>query len=479
MPSRPWQPFLTLVADAVRARLPGRTHERSEDGITSNADHRREQLANLSTAAYVRLQIAKLRGRFVPEERKREVMDEAIVKTAQDAFEVIGNMKGVMMKLAQFASFQPGVPEGAREQLKALQSAAPSMTYELVAECIERELGSAPDVVFARFDREPLASASIGQVHRARMHDGREVAVKVQYPGADDAIRADIANAGVFIKAVEAIDSGGPDRDAILNEVAARVVEEVDYLQEARNQKWFANRYRGHPFVKIPEVIDELSTPRVLVTEYVEGRRFYDVLDSSADWRDRTGEIIFRFAFTSILLDGVFSGDPHPGNYLFMDDGRVCFLDFGLVKHMDTRERTLLRGPMAAMVDGDVAALRSTLGELGVLKRDATLTDDELWPLFEQILGAVSEDATVKCSMERATTEREERREGRRDLRGQLELTPLVVFFMRYRRGTWAVLAHLGAEGNWHRMLREVLYNDEPSTELGAAWAHAEARARA
>jgi predicted unusual protein kinase regulating ubiquinone biosynthesis (AarF/ABC1/UbiB family) len=473
MPELPWKPLLTLVTDAVRARLPWRVHEKSEAGITSGADHRRELLANLGSNAYLRMQIAKLRARFVPEEKKREVMNEAMIKTAQDAYEVVGNMKGVMMKLAQFASFQPGVPEGVRDELKALQAAAPTMTYELAARCIEDELGAPPDEVFARFDREPVASASIGQVHRARTHDGLDVAVKIQYPGVDEAIRSDLENAGVIVQAIETFDGDAPDRTPILNEVAARVAEEVDYLREATNQRWFAERYRDHPFVKVPVVVDAYTTARVLTTEFVEGRGFYDVLDDAQADRDRIGEIIFRFAFTSVLSDGVFSGDPHPGNYLFMDDGRVCFIDFGLVKHMDTTERELLRAPMEAMVNGDVGALRSSLLQLGVLRGDATIADPDLWSVFEQILGAVSEDAPYKCSMERRIADGEDRR----DLRGQLEFTALVVFFMRYRRGTWSVLAHLGAEGNWHRMLREVLYGDPASTEIGHAWAEAAAPA--
>lgn len=469
MARKPWRPLLTLVSDAVRARLPWRVHERSDAGITENADHRREQLAKMGSDAYVRLRMARLRTRFAPEDKRREAVDEVIVRTAQDAFEVVGNMKGAMMKLAQFASFQPGVPEGARAQLKALQSAAPPMTYELAAGCIERELGGEPERVFARFDREPVASASIGQVHRAQTHDGTEVAVKVQYPGVDEAIRADLANADMFVKAMSAMQDGD-DPTPILGEVAARVSEELDYLQEASNQRWFAERYRGHPFVKIPEVVGELTTARVLTTEFVDGRAFYDVLNDPQQARDRFGEIVFRFAFTSVLADGVFSGDPHPGNYLFMDDGRVCFLDFGLVKRTHDDERLLLRAPMEAMVNGDVDALRASLHALSVLRPESTISDRDLWSLFERILGHVSEDVPHRCTLDGATDEAEQRRERRGDFRRDLTFTPLVVFFMRYRRGTWSVLAHLGAEGNWHRMLREILYGEAASTDVGRAW---------
>ena len=152
----------TLVTDSIRAWLPGESAERSQAGIPVDAGHRREQLSRLGTSAWLRLQVARLVGRVAGEDRAKAMLDDAIVKTAEDAYEVVGNMKGAMMKLAQFASFQPGIPAAAREKLKALQTQAPSMTAELAAECIERELGSHPDELFARFDRTPIASAPIG-----------------------------------------------------------------------------------------------------------------------------------------------------------------------------------------------------------------------------------------------------------------------------------------------------------------------------
>jgi predicted unusual protein kinase regulating ubiquinone biosynthesis (AarF/ABC1/UbiB family) len=328
----------SIALDTVKAWLPAEDGARSDAGIPIDADHRRDQLTRMGTSAWLRLQIARLHSRLVNDERAHEIRQEAIVRTAKDALEVVGNMKGVMMKFAQFASFQPQVPESAREHLKQLQAAAPPMTSELAAECIERELGASPTDVFARYHHDPIASASIGQVHRARTKDGRDVAVKVQYPGVDDAIRSDLANAEGFIKTFGAALGEDGDLTPHLEEVARRVGDELDYETEAENQRFFAERYRGHPFVKVPDVLEELTTPRVLTSEFVIGRGFYDVLGDPARDRDRFGEIIFRFAFTSVFADGVFSGDPHPGNYLFLDDGRVCVLDFGLVKRTTPEE---------------------------------------------------------------------------------------------------------------------------------------------
>ena len=467
--------LLTLVRDAIRGWLPFFDGTRSDAGIPTDARHRREQLAKLGTSGLLRLRIAQLRGRLAGEDRKKEIVEEALVRTAADAYEVVGNMKGTMMKLAQFASFQPQMPEAAREQLKALQTAAPAMTPELASSCIERELGARPDEVFTHFEMEPIASASIGQVHRAITRERLDVAVKVQYPGVDDAIRSDLSNATMVIKTMTAAAGEDADFSEHLEEVAGRVGEELDYELEARNQRWFADRYRGHPFVKIPDVVDDLTTSRVLTTEFVRGRGFYDVLDDPQEQRDRFGEIIFRFAFTSVFCDGVFSGDPHPGNYLFCDDGGVCFLDFGLVKRMDDTERALLRGPMEAIVTGDRAHLRSSLEAIGVLKPTSEIDADMLWKLFVRVLGPVDEDRPMRSSLDDQRDGPDDMdRERRRALRRQLDFPATVLFFMRYRRGTWSVLAHLGAEANWHRIMREILFGDPPSTPIGDAWRRAD-----
>ncbi len=473
---------LAIARDTVSAFLPGPDGAHSDAGIPTDAGHRRDQLTRMGSSAWLRLQVARLRGRLAgDEERARELRQEAVVRTAKDALEVVGNMKGVMMKFAQFASFQPQVPESAREHLKQLQAAAPPMTSELAGECVERELGDAPSVVFASWDADPVASASIGQVHRATTRDGREVAVKVQYPGVDEAIRSDLSNAEGFIKTFGTALGEDGDLTPHLREVAARVGEELDYITEATNQRFFAERYRGHPFVVVPDVVGEHTTPRVLTSEFVHGRGFYDILDGPQELRDRYGEIIFRFAFTSVFVDGVFSGDPHPGNYLFLDDGRVCFLDFGLVKRTTPEEFEMLRAPMAALVSGDRNELRSSLTRLGALKPDADVDDELLWKVFVRILGPVDVDEPRKCTMERPGEPDPDNidelsdlsREQRREVGRQLDMPPAALFFMRYRRGMWSVLAHLGAEANWHRITREILFADEPSTEIGRGWAAA------
>jgi predicted unusual protein kinase regulating ubiquinone biosynthesis (AarF/ABC1/UbiB family) len=345
------------------------------------------------------------------------------------------------------------------------------MAYELVSEVVTRELGSPPEKAFDAFDDEPMAAASIGQVHRARTHDGRDVAVKVQYPGVDEAIKADLQNADMLFQTVAAM-YGGFDPRALLEEVVARMTEEFDYRREAANQRHFAEQYRGHSFVKIPEVVGETSGERVLTTELVRGRRFYDVLDDPQPRRDAYGEIISRFAQQSIG-DGLFSGDPHPGNYIFMDDGRICFLDFGLVKRLTPDEATLLRAPGVAMLSGDIAGLEATLKDLGVIPDGVAIERDRLAEFFSVMLGPVSDDVPFRYTRKAvgdAFRQIALPDSPFRDIQEVLKFPAMLAIWQRYTFGTSAVLGHLEAEANWHRITREFLFGDPPSTEIGARW---------
>src|SRR5205807_7122169 len=221
----------------------------------------------------------------------------------------------------------------------SLQADAEPMEPVLVAAVIESELGRPPEQLFADFSPEPIAAASIGQVHAARLHDGTEVAVKVQYPGVAEAIRDDLANTELLFTFVKIAKGVVPqyrnfDVRAVADEIAARMGEEVDYGTELANQMEFAEHYRRHPFVRVPEVFPELSSDRVLTMQMVHGRRWPASGEVDQELPDRWGEAINRFFFGSIARFGVFNADPHPGNYLFHDDGTVTFLDFGCVKRL-------------------------------------------------------------------------------------------------------------------------------------------------
>ena len=201
---------------------------------------------------------------------RREELDASFeLRSAEEVAAVLGNMKGVMMKLGQMASYvDESVPEPIRNAMAGLLQDAPPMAPELAASVVERELGAPPERVFLEWDPVPIAAASIGQVHRAITRDDLAVAVKVQYPGVDEAIAADLDNYDFFVNLFSTLFPGS-DVGPFIDEIRVRVQEELDYRQEADNQRLFADYYEGHPFIHIPKVLDELSTGRVLTTELV------------------------------------------------------------------------------------------------------------------------------------------------------------------------------------------------------------------
>ena len=276
--------------------------------------------------------------------RSAEASDLALsrrqLETAKQIVAALGTMKGAAMKLGQVMSFLDVglVAEEFREEfqheLAKLRDAAPTVSFRQMRKVIEEDLGESISDAFAEFDEEPIAAASIGQVYRARLADGREVAVKVQYPGVAAAVRSDMQNLGMILRLMKRM-APGLDAKATAEEIRLRIGEELDYELEAQNQRRMARLYRDHPFIYVPDVITSLSHERVLVSEFVDGTGFEDLKERPQADRDRLGEIIFRFFFGSMYRHHEFSGDPHPGNFLLLDDGRVAFLDFGLYKRID------------------------------------------------------------------------------------------------------------------------------------------------
>lgn len=267
-----------------------------------------------------------------------------------------------------------GLLEPMRAALAGLQADAPPMSTALAAGVIEAELGQSPEQAFAWWDPTPTAAASIGQVHRARTHDGTDVAVKVQYPGVDDAIRADLGNLGLVMRAVQ-VAYPGLDSGPLVAELRARLSEELDYRAEAAHQRRFAAYFRGHPCIHVSEVIDRFSTRRVLTTEWADGVSWESMLGWSQDERDLVAETMFRFSLRRIWDLHAFNGNPHPGNYLFSPGGRVTFLDFGMVKTFSPADTGVFRQMIQALVtDDDIAGFRR-VEEAGILPGAHNLSD--------------------------------------------------------------------------------------------------------
>src|SRR2546423_2389396 len=269
------------------------------------------------------------------EEGASKALEKRHIEAAEQIVTVLGTMKGAAMKLGQVMSFLDVglVPEEYRDEfqrkLGELRDAAPNVRFDDMRKVMEEEFDEPLNEVFAAFEEEPIAAASIGQVYRARLHDGRDVAVKVQYPGVAGAVRADMQNLGLILRLMKRV-APGIDVQALAEEVRLRIYEELDYELEAQNQRALARIFRRHPFIVVPDVHTGLSHERVVVTEFVEGAKFEELKTYPQDDRYRLGEIIYRFFMGCLYRHRKFSGDPHPGNFMLMADGEVAFLDLGL-----------------------------------------------------------------------------------------------------------------------------------------------------
>ncbi len=256
---------------------------------------------------------------------------------AERAAEVLGTLRGVAAKVGQMASYVDGVvPEGQREAyetaLRKLREQAPTSTSADVRALVERELGAPISELFRDWEDEPVASASIGQVHRARMADGRVVAVKVQHTGIAQAMESDLQNVGMLESVIGTMAGKGVNSRGLLEEVKTRFREELDYTLEARRQREFAQLFEGDPQIYVPQVITERSSGRVLTSEFVVGQGLDDAAKLGESERRAYAEALWRFVFKGNLVGGMFNADPHPGNYVFQPDGRIAFLDFGCVQ---------------------------------------------------------------------------------------------------------------------------------------------------
>jgi predicted unusual protein kinase regulating ubiquinone biosynthesis (AarF/ABC1/UbiB family) len=414
-------------------------------------------------------------------EQAAEALDQRHLEAAERMVQTLGKMKGAAMKVGQLASFidteflPPEYRELYQEQLATLRSTAPPMPWEKVRGVLDEEWEDPVEELFQDFDHEAAAAASIGQVHRATLPDGRRVAVKIQYPGVADAIAADMRNAGLILRMAKAL-APGLDAKAAAEELKERVLEELDYELEAQSQRAFARGYRDHPFIHVPDVVTRLSTERVLVSEWVDGVGFEDVRALPQPERDRFGEIVFRFCFGSIFHLQHFNADAHPGNYLLMPDGRVAFLDFGMTKHLDREQIDLEIAALEALVDDDPERLRVSLHDLGFLNDPRKVDAELLMEHVRAIGGWYMEDREVTIDsarvMEAIAAVSDPRSSFYRLMRRE-NLPANELMGRRMESGLLAVLGQLCATRNWYRIGREWWFGDRPATELGeaeAAW---------
>ncbi len=418
-------------------------------------------------------------GRLVAGLRARAGDDGAVERfherTADRYTELLGASKGALMKAGQILSMVDADAIGVagfapyQQALARLRADAPPMAAALVRAVLDDELDSGA-ACFAEFDDEPIAAASIGQVHRAVMHDGRAVAVKIQYPGVAQAIRDDLANTELlttFMRLGAAATGMTIDIRAMAAEITARVTEEVDYRHEAEMITIFADLHRGHPFIRVPEVIPEASGDRVLTMTYLDGMGWAEAQHADQDLRNTWAEVIFRFINTGPRHGNVAQVDPHPGNFRFNPDGTVGCLDFGCVQTLAERPRWLFMAMMHAGIEGRYNDCRALMREMGLVSAEVSPAD--LRRMVTDMTHATSQPQPVVYTAEQMTRSLHALFGGEQKSlpAGQMAVTREFVFLPRIQIAFDHVAAGLRATVPVRSILEDLAGLTEPTTELG------------
>jgi len=325
-------------------------------------------------------------GKRIGGKSAEAVAAELQARTAEQMFKVLGELKGGAMKLGQAMSiFEAALPEEVagpyRAMLTKLQDSAPPLPAARIHELLAEELGDDWRSRFLEFDDTPAAAASIGQVHRAISHDGRVVAVKVQYPGADKALIADL-NQMMRMGKVFASWIPGLDIKPLLQELRDRAIEELDYLRESQSQRAFAVAFEGDPDFLIPHVL--AAAPHVLVSEWIDGRPLSSIIkDGTPEERDHAGELYERFLLAGPFRAGLLHSDPHPGNFRMTPDGRLCVLDFGAVAVLPDGLPPAMGSLLRIAMSGDAETVMEGLRAEGFIRPNVDLDPQQVLDYLE------------------------------------------------------------------------------------------------
>lgn len=379
---------------------------------------------------------------------------DAAIATARKLVARMGHLKGLVMKAGQIASYMPGsLPPAAQEVLAELQAQSTPMAFSRIEEVLASELGAPSAELFETIDPRSFAAASIGQVHRAR-YAGAPVAVKVQYPGIEDAIRSDLKMVNVIAR-MSTI--GSPlDGGALSRELRDRLLEECDYRREAENQALFGHLLARTAGASVPAVIAERSSTRVLTTSFVDAMSLSTLAMTDQPVRDRAGQIIFRACFQLIFEHAIYNADPHPGNYLVGPTGDVTFLDFGCVRRFDPEMIATWKRMARAILGGDQAAFIDAFRGLGFVGKERGFDWAYQWDAMRHHLyrpylepGFRFDGEFVRKSFGVLMFDNPNR--------FRIAMPPEWLFLNRLQWGLNAVLAQLHATGPWRELVETAL----------------------
>ncbi|MCK6550281.1 AarF/ABC1/UbiB kinase family protein [Myxococcota bacterium] len=374
------------------------------------------------------------------------------LEVALDMLETFSELRGMAMKVGQMLSYlDDALPPEARKVLAVLQRDVSPMPWAVVREQLVAELGREPEQLFTSIETTPIAAASIGQVHRAVLPDGTKVAVKIQYPGIDQAMSADLKNAKL-LSTFKKLLFYRVDTEAIMDELEQRFMDECDYRKEADYQEAYRTRLAGHPWIVVPEVHRAFSGQRVLTTTLMEGSTFYEWLarDPSADERARVTRTFYRFYMGSFYLDGLFNCDPHPGNYLFRDDGKIVFLDYGCSRVFPEPRRVLWVELCRAVRDRDEERMHELGVEMGFFPEGAAYDRDAFHALMDYLYLPYLEDEPFDFRAHRPEDTFKRMFTENPNL-FKLNMPADAVFLNRIGFGLVSLLSEVGATLNCHR----------------------------
>ncbi|MFF7641219.1 AarF/UbiB family protein [Streptomyces canus] len=408
-------------------------------------------------------------GKRIVGESAEIVGRELQQRTADQLFKVLGELKGGAMKFGQALSvFESALPEEVagpyRAALTKLQEAAPPMPTRTVHTVLEERLGEDWQELFAEFDDKPSAAASIGQVHRAVWHDGREVAVKVQYPGAGEALLSDLTQLGRFARLLGPLVPG-IDIKPLIAELRDRVSEELDYGLEAQAQQTHAEEFADDPDVVVPAVVHQ--SDQVLITEWIEGVPLSEVIsEGTQEQRDRAGQLLARFLFSGPARSGLLHADPHPGNFRLLpggpdgeEDWRLGVLDFGTVDRLQGGLPDTIGTCLRMTLDGEAETVYELLCAEGFVKQSMELDPDAvldyLLPIIEP--AEVDEFTFSRGWMRSQAARIADPRSPAHQLGKQLNLPPAYLLIHRVTLSTIGVLCQLGATVRLREELEEWL----------------------
>lgn len=388
---------------------------------------------------------------FQNEEQKAASARDLVTDSAQKMVRTMGEMKGAAMKVGQMLSVSPGaMPKELMDELKSLQKDSPPMPYEMVAKEIEKGLGRSLVDAFRFFDPKPLGAASIGQVHEAKLFDGRRVAVKVQYPGIADTLESDLKNIYTMMQMGRVVAEKA-HLDAVFEELRKGILEEADYLKEADNLRKYGAILREHPRIVVPDVIDELSTQTVLTMTYLEGTKLDEALEKMPE--EQKNQVARDFSETFVWMfheRQIIHADPHPGNYLWMPDGQIGFLDFGCFREFDPDFTDHFLGVLVAKWTHKKAALRPLHDAMGfkAMHGSAGLTNQQLDELTDIVLSPFLYDREFDWG------EWEPQKPLEAYVKANLGMLKYAapaqsIFYFRVCAGIWGFLKRCRAKGNW------------------------------